>query len=186
MPMPALAPGEREAEEVEAEEEEGEGLDVAVAVAEAAVVEALVEALVEEAEEAEEAGVLELELELEEVEVPTMPMVVKATTPPSSVVMLTPEVQSQAAGWPGPLPPRQQKVSAVSLQAIIVLPPSREYPVVAQNCGQAVEAQVLSVQDPRTNGYDTPGLTASEVTSQMPLGRQAKPGPQQTLMSRSG
>ena len=83
--MPAFAPAEREAEDVVGAVVVGDGVeDVAGIVVE-----------IEDAEDAEDAGVLELELE---VDVPTIPMVVNATTPPSKVVILTPVVQLQADG----------------------------------------------------------------------------------------
>jgi hypothetical protein len=81
-PMPAFAPAEREAEDVVGAVVVGEGVEN-------------VAGIVVEIKDAEDAGVLELELE---VDVPTIPMVVNATTPPSKVVILTPVVQLQADG----------------------------------------------------------------------------------------
>jgi len=92
--MPAFAPAEREVEDVV--DDEGDGLAVVV-VGEGVedVAGIVVEIKDDSDDDAEDAGVLELELE---VDVPTIPMVVNATTPPSKVVILTPVVQLQADG----------------------------------------------------------------------------------------
>ena len=71
-PIPAFAPAEREAEDVVGAVVVGEGVE-------------------------DVAGIV-VELKELEVDVPTIPMVVNATTPPSKVVTLTPVVQLQADG----------------------------------------------------------------------------------------
>ena len=86
--MPAFAPAEREAEDVVGAVVVGEGVEDVAGI----VVEIKDDS---DDDDAEDAGVLELELE---VDVPTIPMVVNATTPPSKVVILTPVVQLQADG----------------------------------------------------------------------------------------
>lgn len=78
-PMPAFAPVEREVEDVV--DDEGDGLAVVVV-----------------GEGVEDVAGIVVELKELEVDVPTIPMVVNATTPPSKVVMLTPVVQLQADG----------------------------------------------------------------------------------------
>ena len=77
--MPAFAPVEREAEDVV--DDEGNGLAVVVV-----------------GEGVEDVAGIVVELKELEVDVPTIPMVVNATTPPSKVVTLTPVVQLQADG----------------------------------------------------------------------------------------
>ena len=78
-PMPAFAPVEREAEDVV--DDEGDGLAVVVV-----------------GEGVEDVAGIVVELKELVVDVPTIPMVVNATTPPSKVVTLTPVVQLQADG----------------------------------------------------------------------------------------
>lgn len=77
--MPVFAPVEREAED--AVDDEGDGLAVVVV-----------------GEGVEDVAGIVVEIKELEVDVPTIPMVVNATTPPSKVVILTPVVQLQADG----------------------------------------------------------------------------------------
>ena len=78
-PMPVFAPVEREAEDVV--DDEGDGLAVVVV-----------------GEGVEDVAGIVVEIKELEVDVPTIPMVVNASTPPSKVVILTPVVQLQADG----------------------------------------------------------------------------------------